>query len=104
MTALRSFLRRKISADRSRLDMKVELREAFDQERGVVASEAEVVAEGNVHFGFASDVWHVVEIALGIGLVEVDGRWDDAVFHRHQASGDFNATCCTKKVTSHGFR
>lgn len=69
-----------------------------------MASEAEVVAEGNVHFGFASDVWHVVEIALGIGLVEVDGRWDDAVFHRHQASGDFDATCCTKKVTSHGFR
>lgn len=68
-----------------------------------MTAEAEVVAESNVNFRFASDVWDIVQIALGILLIEVDGRWDDVVFHRHQTGGDFHPTGCAKKVSGHGF-
>ena len=85
------------------MDMKDDsLRKAFDQQGSIVATEAEAVAESDVHFRFARDVWHVVEIALRIRLIEIDGGGHDIFLHGHQAGGDFHSTRGTEKVTCHG--
>src|SRR5206468_2141150 len=45
---------------------------AADQEAGVVAAEAEAVGHDAVDPGLSGDVGDVVEVALRVGLVEVD--------------------------------
>src|SRR5207237_4449617 len=40
----------------------------------VLPAEAEGVGHGRIHLQFARGVGHVVEVALGVGLVQVDGR------------------------------
>ena len=45
-----------------------------EDERGVLAAEAEAVAHGDLHLDLAGLVRDVVEVALGVGVLEVDRR------------------------------
>ena len=56
-----------------------------DDERAVRAAEGEGVHEDDVDVHLARLVRDVVEVALGIGVVDVDRRRDDAVAHRARA-------------------
>src|ERR1019366_3322483 len=51
-------------------------------EAGVVPAEAEAGADGQIHACASPDVGDVVEVALGVGLVQVDRRWDEVVADR----------------------
>ena len=48
-----------------------------DDQAAVVAAEAEAVGDGVADAGLAGAVGDVVEVAVGVGVVEVDGRVDD---------------------------
>src|ERR1041384_7691259 len=47
--------------------------EALEHQRGVGAAEAEGVGDHHVEFALARALAHVVEVALGVGVGEVDG-------------------------------
>jgi spermidine synthase len=57
---------------------------ALEQESGVRAAKSERVREGVIDRHGTPHVRHVVEIALGIGLVEVDGRRSDLMVDRQR--------------------
>src|ERR1700690_3733924 len=63
------------------------LRDLPYYERGVLRSESHAVTDGVLDLSFAPDVGHVVEIALGVGDVEVDGGGNLAMLHRDQGCG-----------------
>ncbi len=48
-----------------------------DNDRCVVATEAKAVAHGNLDLAFARLIRRVVQVAIGIGRIQVDGRRDD---------------------------
>src|SRR5438132_79931 len=60
---------------------------APEDERDVRAAEAEGVGERGVHLHAPRLVRHVVEVAGGIRLVEVDGGRNDAVSERQHRVG-----------------
>src|SRR5580704_12146723 len=47
-------------------------RPAFENQRGVCAAEAEGIREHVLDRSLSGDVWHVVQVALGIGGFQID--------------------------------
>src|SRR5689334_17931179 len=56
--------------------------EFLDHQRAVLRTEADTVAKGGRYAGFARLVGNVVEIAIRIRLIEVNGRWNLVCMHR----------------------
>ena len=56
----------------------------------VVTTEAEGVVNDGVHRHLARGVRDVIQIALGVGILQIDGRRDDAVFDGENAHGGFH--------------
>ena len=52
-----------------------------ENENGIVAAEAEAVAEGDVHPALPGQVGDDIEVAIGIGLFLVDRRRNDILEH-----------------------
>jgi hypothetical protein len=58
------------------------------QHGGVLAAEGDAVGDGMLDVELAPDVGHVIEIAVGVGLVHIDGGRGHAVAHGQQGGGD----------------
>lgn len=61
--------------------------EAGDEQAGVMAAEAEGVAEGGVDFDFSRFVGDVIEWAFGVGVLVVDGGGQDSCLDGFGANG-----------------
>ena len=79
----------------------VGLLKAADQYRRIVPAEAETVADGHFYGHLAGDVWHGVQIALGVLIVEVAGGRDLAIMDRHDTGYQLNDYCRTEHVSGH---
>src|SRR6476620_2705533 len=64
------------------------LLESFDGERHVVAAEAEAVAEDGLHRTIHCRIRRVIEVELGIGMLVVDRRRNDAVANGERADDE----------------
>src|ERR1051325_490403 len=56
--------------------------ELLDHEGAVLRTEADTVAEGYLHAGFARFIGNVVEITSRVRLIEINRRWDLVGVHR----------------------
>src|SRR5437588_12542888 len=77
----------------------VSFRRALDDERAVFRAEADAVAERDAHVRLARAVGRVVEVALGRGLVEIDGRGDESGRHRAERGGESRRTRSALRVS-----
>jgi len=68
-----------------------------------VAAEAEGVVQGYADFLLAGDVGDVVEVALGVGVVEIDGGGDQRIADGHGAGGGLYGAGCAQEVAGHRF-
>src|SRR5581483_6316174 len=73
---------------------------AEDQHR-VEPTEGKGVGHGVCYFLGASDVGHIVEIALRIRLGQADRCRDEALLDRFDAGDRLDATACTQQVAVH---
>ena len=64
-----------------------------------MTAEAQGVGDGDVEIDVSGCVWRIIEVALGIGLVETDGWWDDACVEGHGADHQLDATGSAEGVT-----
>src|ERR1022692_2864871 len=60
------------------------LRDLLHHQRGVLRSESYAVADGVLDLSFAAYVGYIVQVALGVGDVEVNGGGNLAVLHCDQ--------------------
>jgi len=68
-----------------------------------VAAEAEGVVDDHVHRHFPRGVRHVIQVAFGIGILQVDGRGNDAVFDGQRARGHFHRAGGAEHVAGGAF-
>ena len=58
----------------------------FDRDQGgVVAAEAEGIVERDTHFLFPRDIRRVIQVALRVGILEIDRRRNLPIAHRQRA-------------------
>src|SRR5581483_3765558 len=76
-------------------------RRAFDDEGRVVAAEPERVRDGHLDVLLPCLVRHVVQIALRVGVVEVDGRRDQPAVEGHHAGGGLDGARRAEQVPVH---
>src|SRR5690606_5383596 len=76
--------------------------DGLENHGGVLAAEAEVVAHGNADRFLAGLVGHVVEVAVGVRFVEVDGRGDRAFLNGFRADDGLDAAGGAEEVAGHG--
>src|SRR5438552_1613288 len=74
---------------------------ALEQEAGVGAAEAERVAQGVAELGRTGGVGRVVEVALGVGVLVVDGRRDELVLERESGDGGLGRAGGAQEVSGH---
>ena len=60
----------------------------FDNDRGVVTAEAEGIVDAGANVHRPGPVRDIVEVALGVGILVVNGRGNDVVTNRQRADGD----------------
>lgn len=66
---------------------------------GVMTAESKRVGERDLDFGLAGGVRDVEQVhAVGVGVVEVDGRGDDSVLDRLDASNQLHSARGTQEV------
>src|SRR5690348_5367013 len=77
---------------------------APEDERGVVPAEPKRVRHHRFEGGRASDVGHVIEVAIGVWRLVVRGGWNDAVLQGHDADAGFDRAGRTEQMPSHRLR
>src|SRR5688500_16545504 len=70
---------------------------------GVVANEAEAVAEDGVDLAFEGGIGGVVEVELGIGMTVSDSRRNASLAHHKGADDCLDGSRCSEHVTRRGF-
>src|SRR5215831_3753747 len=77
---------------------------APENECGVGTAKSKGIRERIFNRRFASVIGHVIKIALGIGLLEVNGGRQCLVAQRQHANAGLQSTRAAKQVAGHGFR
>src|SRR6266850_2994510 len=77
-------------------------RPALEEQRSVGTAEAKRIAERIFHGGFARVVRNVIQVALWILLVEVDGRGQALIAQRQNGDACFQSTRAAEQVPRHG--
>ena len=72
-----TIVQHRVGGDALLSDVRLQLVPAQQQAR-VVATKAETIRDDSVDSDLARDMWYIVEVALCVGVVEVNGRWEDA--------------------------
>ena len=75
--------------------------ESSNDERDILAAESEAVRQRDVDRGFTSSMRDIIEIAVGIGIVEIDRRRSDTVAYRQQADDRLDAPRGRDQMTHH---
>src|SRR5262249_31382413 len=70
--------------------------DSAQHERRVLGTERDAVAHGVFDLKRASGLGHVVEVAVGVGFLQIDGGWELVVLHCDQRGGD--AGCATRAL------
>src|SRR4029077_17440548 len=78
--------------------------DAAEAEAGVVAAKAERGAQCEINAGLATGVGDVVEVALRIGLFQVDRRRHELVVYGHNRDHRLNGTGGAEQVPVHRLR
>lgn len=79
------------------------LADARDNQRGVLAAKADVVRQNVLAVVTPCCVRHVVQIASGVRVVQVDGRWNDFALKGQQARRQLDRAARGRGVTEHAF-
>src|SRR6185369_16797163 len=69
----------------------------------ILRSKADAIRQRIPDFGFAGDKWHVIEITLGIGILEIESRRNQTFSHRKQNRTDACRAACTLRMSDHRF-
>src|SRR5208283_2319404 len=75
--------------------------EASKNERDVLAAETKAVRKRNIHLLATGHVGYVVQVAVGIGMIEIDRRRQHAVADCQQANDCFDAASRGDQVPHH---
>src|SRR5690242_11714432 len=73
-------------------------------ERGVIRAESDAIADGMFDLRATAGVRDIVEVAIGIGNLDVDGRWHLSVLHRDEGCGHARGTARTLRMTDLRFQ
>ena len=73
-----------------------------ENQAAVVPAETGIVAHGDIDSNLSGLIRHVIEIAVGIGFLVVDGRRNDAGLDGFAASGSLDGAGGSQQVTGHG--
>lgn len=76
----------------------------FETKRCVVAAEAKGVVKSNSYVFLASNVWDVVQVALRVGIIEIDRGRYHAMFHGQDADRAFHCSSAAEEMPNHRFR
>src|SRR5665647_1010919 len=71
---------------------------------GVLAAEGDAVGDGMLDAELAPDVGYVIEIAVGVWLVHVNGGWDHAVAHGEQGGGNAGGAAGPLRMADHALQ
>src|SRR5258708_4659177 len=82
----------------------VRLLPATENDGGVVAAESKGVGHCVLHLLCTGCIGNEVEVAAGVGVVEIDGRRQDAFLERQRRGDDLDSACCAKQVADHRLR
>src|SRR5262249_34655673 len=85
----------------ARAKRKRQTSEGADDERAVVAAEAETVGDGAADAHLAGGVGDVIEVAIRVGRLVVNGRVDDAGAQRLDAGDQLDAAAGAEQVAGH---
>lgn len=66
-------------------------------------AESEGVVEGHFDFGFARFMRDVIEVAVGIGIVQIDRRRHNTIANGEGAGGHFDGAGCSEGMAGHRF-
>src|SRR5437764_8937138 len=66
----------------------------LQNQRRILGTKADAVAQRMLDAGFSPNIRNIVEIAIRIRLVQVDGRGNLAVFHCNQCCCDARSAAC----------
>ena len=69
-----------------------------------MSAEAECVRHGHIHFPLDRLVERVVQVAVRIGMLEVDGRGDGLMRDRANGCDGFDRTSRSQQVPRHTLR
>src|SRR3990172_7191393 len=72
-----------------------------EAETGVLTAKSERVRERHSMGQWPSLIRDVVQVALGIRIVVVDGREEDGLGHAHQRQDQLDGPCCSDRVAKH---
>src|SRR5580704_2971473 len=75
----------------------------FETKRCVVAAEAEGVVQCNSYLFLACDIWHIVQVAFGVWVVEIDRGRYDSMFHGQDTNRAFHCSGAAKQMADHRF-
>ena len=75
---------------------------AAEHHRGVLSPEAEGVDQGRPHLGAAGDGGHVVQVALRVGVLQVDGGRDNALVDGEHGRQGRQGAGAPQQVPHHG--
>src|ERR1700690_2072277 len=75
-----------------------------DGQAGVMAAEAEAVADGRLHAALAGLLWSVIQIALRIGRIQVDRGRDHTIAKGQDAENQLDTAARPKQMTDLALR
>src|SRR4051794_7286618 len=76
-----------ITMDSEFLLLAVSTFESASNKRGIMAAETERIVHRNPHFAFLRLVRRVIQVALRIGIFQIDGGRDDRIADGQRAGG-----------------
>ena len=76
---------------------------ALEDQRAVGATKTKIVLHGHVNAGIARCVGAIIQIALGIWLVQIDGWGDFLMVQGQDGEHAFYAARSAQQVAGHGF-
>src|SRR4051812_27745200 len=96
---IRSYCRAERRLEKKRLSSP-----AFEEERAIRPAEAEGVAERVFHTRFARVIRDAIEIALGVLIVQINGRRQALILQRQNRDASFESAGAAEQVPGHRFR
>src|SRR5260370_35888367 len=73
----------------------------FETKRCVVSAEAKGVVQCNAYLFLACDIWHIIQVAFGVWVVEIDRSGCDSMFHGQDTNRAFHCPCADNCMANH---
>src|SRR5579864_8700990 len=76
----------------------------LEDQRRVGAAESKGIRELVLYFRLARHIGNVIQVALGVRLLEIDGRRQNLILQRQDADSCFQAAGSAEQMSRHGLR